>query len=89
MLKTKEQSAFLLNPPVEGTVKSMAQKTRGMCKNDVQELHLCSLTLFSCSPTPPPPPHPYIRGLHTMDMDEFYFEMVSMGYSEARGKTDS
>jgi hypothetical protein len=31
---------FCKNPPVEGTVNSMEQKTRVFCQIDVQEFHL-------------------------------------------------
>jgi hypothetical protein len=30
------------NPPVEGTVNSMEQKTSVFCQTDVQEFHLCT-----------------------------------------------
>ncbi len=34
------KSVVFLNPPVEGTVNSMEQKSRVFCLNDVQEFHL-------------------------------------------------
>ncbi len=40
IFKTREEYGFLLNPPVEGTVNSMEQKTLVFCKLDVQEFHL-------------------------------------------------
>jgi hypothetical protein len=35
-----EQSIFLKNPPVEGTVNIMKQKSQVFCQIDVQEFHL-------------------------------------------------
>jgi hypothetical protein len=40
IFKTREEYFFLLlNPPVEGTVSSMEQKTRVFCQTDVQEFN--------------------------------------------------
>jgi hypothetical protein len=42
IFKTREESGFLKNPPVELTVNSMEQKTRVFCLIYVQEFHLWS-----------------------------------------------
>jgi hypothetical protein len=40
IFNTREEYGFLLNPPVEGIVNSIEQKTRVFCQTDVQEFHL-------------------------------------------------
>jgi hypothetical protein len=49
IFKTIEEIVFFSNPPVEGTVNSMEEKTRVFCKIDVQEFHLSILLMFKCT----------------------------------------
>ncbi len=43
-LKPEKSMVFFKNPPLEGTVNSMEQKTRVFCQIDVQEFHLRNVT---------------------------------------------